>query len=145
MLFNGPSGETQTLGLVVPNHAFYQLNYTRIFTFLHDTTARGKNKVFSVCGHLCGQRRFCAAFGNRWKSCKRRHRKALRRFASPYPGYRHGTPKAGALPTAQHPDNIQLYLYSIPFFRVFVNRFIRRPECKKIPPGNPGGMQRFYK
>ena len=87
----------------LPNHAFYQLNYTRIFTFLHDTTARGKNKVFSVCGHLCGQRRFCAAFGNRWKSCKRRHRKALRRFASPYPGYRHGTPKAGALPTAQHP------------------------------------------
>ena len=54
-------------------------------------------------------------------------------------------PKAGALPTAQHPDNIQLYLYSIPFFRVFVNRFIRQPACKKIPPGNPGGMQRFYK
>jgi hypothetical protein len=104
VLFNGPSGETQTLGLVVPNHAFYQLNYTRIFTFLHDTTARGKNKVFSVCGHLCGQRRFCAAFGNRWKSCKRRHRKALRRFASPYPGYRHGTPKASALPTALIPD-----------------------------------------
>ena len=25
----GPSGEVQTLGLVVPNHAFYQLNYTR--------------------------------------------------------------------------------------------------------------------
>ena len=24
-------------------------------------------------------------------------------FASPYPGYRHGTPKAGALPTALHP------------------------------------------
>ena len=22
----------------------------------------------------------------------------------PYPGYRHGTPKAGALPTALHPD-----------------------------------------
>lgn len=104
MLFNGPSGETQTLGLVVPNHAFYQLNYTRIFTFLHDTTARGKNKVFSVCGHLCGQRRFCAAFGNRWKSCKRRHRKALRRFASPYPGYRHGTPKCGTVPTPPYPD-----------------------------------------
>ena len=27
----------------------------------------------------------------------------MRRFASPYPGYRHGTPKAGALPTALHP------------------------------------------
>ena len=106
MLFNGPSGETQTLGLVVPNHAFYQLNYTRIFTFLHDTTARGKNKVFSVCGHSCGQSRFCAVFSNRGKSRKRRRRKALRRFVSPYPGYNHGTPKASALPTALHPDTV---------------------------------------
>ena len=72
--------------------------------FCHDTTANGKNKVFSVCGHSCGQSRFCAAFGNRRKSSKRRCRKALRRFASPYPGYRHGTPKASALPTALIPD-----------------------------------------
>ena len=71
--------------------------------FCHDTTARGKNKVFSVCGHLCGQSRFCAVFGNRVKSRKRRCRKALRRFALPRPGYRHGTPKAGALPAALHP------------------------------------------
>ena len=71
--------------------------------FCHDTTANGKNKVFSVCGHLCGQSRFYTAFGNRGKSRKRRCYKALRRFASPYPGYRHGTPKAGALPTALHP------------------------------------------
>ena len=71
--------------------------------FCHDTTARGKNKVFSVCGHSCGQSRFCAAFGNRGKSRKRRCCKALRRFALPRPGYRHGTPKAGALPTALHP------------------------------------------
>ena len=69
----------------------------------HDTTARGKNKVFSVCGHLCGQTHFCAAFGNRGKSRKRRRQKALRRFALPCPGYRHGAPKAGALPTALHP------------------------------------------
>ena len=88
----------------LPNVAPYQLSHTRIFNFCHDTTARGKNKVFSVCGHLCGQRRFCAAFGNRWKSCKRRHRKALRRFASPYPGYRHGTPKPGAIPASLYPD-----------------------------------------
>ena len=27
----------------------------------------------------------------------------MRRFALPRPGYRHGTPKAGALPTALHP------------------------------------------
>ena len=69
----------------------------------HDTTARGKNKVFSVCGQSCGQSRFYAVFGNRVKPRKCRCRKALRRFASPYPGYRHGTPKAGALPTALHP------------------------------------------
>ena len=88
----------------LPNQARYQLRYTRIFNFCHDTTAEGKIKVFSVCGHLCGQSRFCAVFGNRGKFCKRRYYKALRRFASPYPGYRHGTPKASALPTALIPD-----------------------------------------
>lgn len=70
----------------------------------HDTTARGKNKVFSVCGHLCGQSRFCAAFGNRGKSSKRRCCKALRRFTMPRPGYRHGTPKCGTVPTPPYPD-----------------------------------------
>ena len=40
--------------------------------FCHDTTASGKNKVISVCGHLCGQSRFCAVFSNRDKSRKRR-------------------------------------------------------------------------
>ena len=87
-----------------PNQARYQLRYTRIFNFCHDTTARGKNKVFSVCGHLCGQSRFYATFCNRGKSCKRRCRKALRHFASSYPGYNHGTPKPGALPTSLYPD-----------------------------------------
>ena len=72
--------------------------------FCHDTTARGKNKAFSVCGHLCGQSRFCAAFGNRGKSSKRRCCKALRRFTMPRPGYRHGTPKCRALPVEPHPD-----------------------------------------
>ena len=72
--------------------------------FCHDTTANGKNKVFSVCGHSCGQSRFCADFSNRGKSSKRRCHKALRGFALPCPGYRHGTPKASALPTALIPD-----------------------------------------
>ena len=90
-------------GRIHPNQARYQLRYTRIFNFCHDTTASGKNKDFSVCGHLCGQSRFCAAFGNRGKSRKRRCYKALRRFTLPRPGYRHGTPKAGAIPTALHP------------------------------------------
>ena len=80
--------------------------------FCHDTTASDKNKVFSVCGHSCGQSCFCAAFCNRGKSCKRRCRKALRRFTLPCPGYRHGTPKAGALPTALHPDSIVSAPYS---------------------------------
>ena len=35
--------------------------------FCHDTMASDKNKDFSVCGHLCGQRRFCAVFSNREK------------------------------------------------------------------------------
>ena len=35
--------------------------------FCHYTTASGKNKDFSVCGHLCGQSRFCAVFSNREK------------------------------------------------------------------------------
>ena len=72
--------------------------------FCHDTTANGKNKVFSVCGHSCGQSRFCAVFGNRRKTRYCPCRKALRHFALPCPGYRHGTPKASALPTALIPD-----------------------------------------
>ena len=64
----------------LPNVAPYQLSHTRIFNFCHDTTARGKNKDFSVCGHLCGQSRFCAVFGNRRKTRYRPCRKALRAF-----------------------------------------------------------------
>ena len=88
----------------LPNVAPYQLSHTRIFNFCHDTTAGEKIKDFSVCGHSCGQNRFCAVFCNREKSSKRRRCKALRRFASPYPGYNHGTPKPPALPTALIPD-----------------------------------------
>ena len=79
--------------------------------FCHDTTASGKNKDFSVCGHLCGQSRFCAVFGNHGKSRKRRCYKALRRFALPCSGYRHGTPKCRALPVEPHPDIQFLPLY----------------------------------
>ena len=55
-----------------PNQARYQLRYTWIFNFCHYTTAGEKIKDFSVCGHLCGQSRFCAIFSNRDKSRKRR-------------------------------------------------------------------------
>ena len=90
----------------LPNQARYQLRYTRIFIFCHDTTARGKNKDFSVCGHSCGQSRFCAAFGNWGKFRKRRCHKVLRRFALPRPGYNHGAPKPGTIPTSLYPDTI---------------------------------------
>ena len=72
--------------------------------FCHDTTAGKKIKDFSVCGHLCGLSRFYGTFGNRGKSCKRRCYKALRRFTLPCPGYSHGTPKPGAIPTSLYPD-----------------------------------------
>ena len=88
----------------LPNVAPYQLSYTRIFNFCHYTTTERKIKDFSVCGHSCGQSLFCAAFGNQGKSRKRRYYKALRRFALPCSGYRHGTPKAGAIPTSPYPD-----------------------------------------
>ena len=100
--------------------------------FCHDTTARGKNKVFSVCGHSCGQNRFCAAFSNRGKSRKRRRHKALRRFSLPCPGYRHGTPKAGALPTALHPViycRLERPPHSIPYSAPVFKSFLhRRPQ-----------------
>ena len=101
---SGPSSAARTHGLLVPNQARYQLRYTRIFNFCHDTTASGKNKDFSVCGHSCGQSHFYAVFGNRCKSSKHRRHKTLRRFASPYPGYSHGTPKCGTVPTPPYPD-----------------------------------------
>ena len=127
--------------------------------FCHDTTASGKNKDFPVCGHLCGQSRFCAVFGNRGKSSKRRCRKALRRFASHYPGYRHGTPKPPALPTALIPDIrfsawyhaekekasfscLWAVLWSSPIFRKFFNRGISTAiYCPKDFRGSAfGGM-----
>ena len=52
----------------LPNVAPYQLSYTRIFDFSSYHHDKGKNKDFSICGHLCGQSHFYAVFGNRWKS-----------------------------------------------------------------------------
>ena len=80
------------------------MSYTRIFTFLSLYHGGEENQRFSVCGHSCGQSRFCAVFGNRVKSRNRRCCKALRRFTLTSPGYRHGTPKCRALPVELHPD-----------------------------------------
>ena len=109
--------------------------------FCHYTTTERKIKDFSVCGHSCGQSRFCAAFGNRGKSSKRRCCKALRRFTMPHPGYRHGTPKSRALPTALHPD-IQFFCM-IPReegkskFLVSVGGAVVKPDFSEVfQPGN---------
>ena len=72
--------------------------------FCHDTTAERKIKDFPVCGQTCGQSRFCAAFSSWGKTSKRRCCKALWRFALTRPGYRHGTPKPGAIPASLYPD-----------------------------------------
>ena len=128
----GPSSAARTHGLLVPNQARYQLRYTRIFNFCHYITTGEKIKDFSVCGQTCGQSRFCAVFCNRRKSRKRRCRKALRRFALLRPGYRHSTPKAGALPTALHPViycRLERPPHSIPYSAPVFKSFLhRRPQ-----------------
>ncbi len=70
-------------------------------------------KVFSVCGHSCGQNRFCAAFGNR-RNPANACVQGFAAFRLARPGYRHGTPKPSALPTALIPD----IFFSIPQLRV---------------------------
>ena len=91
---------------VFPNRAFYQLNYTRIFSFCYYTTEKAKIKDFPVCGQSCGQSRFLPCVGDHAKSRKCPCCKAFRASAVPVVDGVHSTPKAGALPTAQHPDMI---------------------------------------
>ena len=110
--------------------------------FCHDTTESGKNKDFSVCGHLCGQSRFYAVFNDWGKSRKRRRRKALRRFTLPCPGYRHGTPKASALPTALHPVMELFYPWSTcGLGRFLTNSFAEMvPASASVPAGCGVGL-----
>ena len=108
--------------------------------FCHDTTANGKNKVFSVCGHLCGQSRFYAVFNDWGKSRKRRRRKALRRFTLPCPGYRHGTPKPRVLSAELHPDIQFLSLYhggeeNQRFFCLWSFMWSKPLLCRFLQPG----------
>ena len=90
-------------GSALPNRAFYQLNYTRIFSFCYYTTLGAKIKDFPVCGHSCGLGRFSARFADPAKSRKRPCFKAFRAFAFLVVDGVRTTPKAGALPTALHP------------------------------------------
>ncbi|MDD2956164.1 MAG: hypothetical protein PHD67_07605, partial [Oscillospiraceae bacterium] len=81
---------------VLPNHPRYQLRYTRIFTF-------SVSENFTVCGQSCGQMQFWGTFQWAVKSSNSPCSKGFRRFGFARLGYRHGTPKAGAVPTPLHP------------------------------------------
>ncbi len=127
----GPSGATRTPGLLNPNQARYHLRYTRIFSFCYYTTQRTKIKDFPVCGHSCGQGRLSARFADPVKSRKRPCRKGFRAFVSLVVDEVHGTPKAGALPTALIPV-IYLTRYSAENSSESC-RFVRPPSCPPIP------------
>ena len=91
----GPSGETRTPGIQLPKLARYQLRYTRLFDFYAVSAVVVKDVV---------KRRF-SEFLQRSKSAKtpvfaRGCGIYIFRSAS---GVLHA-PKAGALPTALHPD-----------------------------------------
>ena len=104
----GPSDTIRTCDLHIPNVARYQLRYTRIFSFCYYTTLGAKIKVFPVCGQSCGQSRFSAQFADPVKSRKRPCCKAFRASASLVVDGTNNAPKAGALPTALHPDRIYI-------------------------------------
>ena len=117
---NGRSDRIRTCGILVPNQARYQLRYTPIFSFAFvsrqfPNQARYQLRytriyTFSVSGNLtvygqsCGQRRFRGNIYPAGKSRKGPRCKGFRRFSFTRLGYRHGTPKPSALPTALHPD-----------------------------------------
>ena len=82
---------------MVPNHPRYQLRYTRELTF----SVSGN---FANCGHSCGQMQFRGTIQWTVNPRKRPCVNGFLRFGFARFGYRHGTPKAGALPTALHPD-----------------------------------------
>ena len=74
------------------------------------TTPQAKIKDFPVCGQSCGQGRFSAWFGAPAKSRKRPCFKAFQASASQVVDGISSTPKAGALPTAPHPENIRFFV-----------------------------------
>ena len=117
---------------------------------------RGKSKIFLSVVIPVVKAAFVPTFCNRGKSRKRRRHKALRRFSLPCPGYRHGTPKPGAIPTSLYPDIqfLPLYhggggnqrffcLWSFMWSKPLLCRF-RQPEenpLSPVPQGIPGFCQ----
>ena len=108
----GPSGAIRTLGPVNPNHVRYQLRYTRIFSFSAWYHARKKKASFSCLWVAL------------WSSPVLRgdlqagdfRRKLLSQGLPEFRFWGNGwvvyPPKAGALPTALHPDNL-IFVYGV--------------------------------
>ena len=71
----------------------------------------GKSKIFLAVVIPVVKAAFMPFMAIGEKPAKRRRHKALRRFALPCPGYRHGTPKPGAIPASLYPDIQLLPLY----------------------------------
>ena len=113
----GRSGEAQTRGLRIPNAARYQLRYTPIVIQLW--SCRWSNlwsgTVLTVI--------FC--FPNRPKSALL---KGFRRLSLSYSANTVYAPKAGALPTALHPD----FLFCF-FRKTFRASLLCPPSCKMSP------------
>ena len=111
----GRSGGTQTRGLMNPNHPRYQLRYTPIVIKLW--SCRWSN----LWSNTFLTAIFC--FPNRSKSARL---KGFRRFSLSCGANTVYAPKAGALPTALHPDIFDFLLCQSCEFRY--NNPLRFPQ-----------------
>ena len=94
----GRSGEAQTRGLRIPNAARYQLRYTPIVI-----------KLWSCKWSNLWSNTFLTAFFHFPNRPKYARLKGFRRFSLSCGANAVYAPKAGALPTALHPDSIWKY------------------------------------
>ena len=139
----GPSGATRTPGLLNPNQARYHLRYTRIFSFCYYTTPQAKIKGFPVCGHSCGQGRFSARFHRPVKLRKRPCFRAFRPSSFRVVDEVETTPKAGALPTALHPDILTVTLCALRCPARYSRTSSALSRCKPSQTATPTKQLRY--
>ena len=120
----GRSGGTQTRGLMNPNHPRYQLRYTPIVIKLWSCRWSNlwSNTVLTAFFHLPNRPKFTRL-------------KGFRRLAPINVRNTVYAPKAGALPTALHPDFLFYF-----FLKIFRASLLCPPSCKIVAHG--AAMQR---
>ena len=121
----GRSGEAQTRGLRIPNAARYQLRYTPIVI-----------KLWSCRWSNLWSNTFLTAFFHFPNRPKYARLKGFRRLAPINVRNAVYAPKAGALPTALHPD----FLFCF-FRKTFRASLLCPPSCKIVAHG--AAMQRY--